>query len=335
MPEQEWNYSAEMLAILDVGHGNCAVITARGKTIVIDTGTGSALLEFLMQAEVRKVDFVVITHADEDHIGGLIGLLSSQVVKVGCVCANPDAIKDTKVWKDLRYELDSRSRAKTVQLRTSVSSSDSGFLDIGDISLEILAPSPLLLLGGPGSKSGKHRISSNTASIVLRLKTKTGPIALLPGDLDDIALDDLFRSDPELTAAYLVFPHHGGRAGFGDSKGFAKRLCKAVQPNTVIFSTGRGRYSTPHPDIVSGVLEERPKCWIACTQLSQGCSAAPSKKKPTHLSWAHSRGREFQSCCAGSIIIPLDEKSHVSPTKRAHAGFINKHVDNPMCRRGI
>ena len=68
------------LAILDVGHGNCAVLTDSKGIVVIDTGPGSALLEYLSEKNIKTIDVVLISHADQDHIGGLIQLLFSKSV---------------------------------------------------------------------------------------------------------------------------------------------------------------------------------------------------------------------------------------------------------------
>ena len=44
------------LAILDVGHGNCAVLRDRRGVVVIDAGPGSSLLEFLTEHKITNID---------------------------------------------------------------------------------------------------------------------------------------------------------------------------------------------------------------------------------------------------------------------------------------
>src|SRR5438034_932161 len=89
------------LAILDVGHGNCAVLVDSKGVAVIDAGPGSALLEYLAEQKIGHIEVVLISHADEDHIGGLIALLDAMTVTVARVCLNPDASKGTKTWDSL------------------------------------------------------------------------------------------------------------------------------------------------------------------------------------------------------------------------------------------
>src|SRR5687768_11406880 len=100
------------LAILDVGHGNAAVVFGTDGTVVIDAGLGATLADFLEQRTVRELTAVLISHADQDHIGGLIGLLSTGLVQVGRVRLNSDALKGSKIWDDLLFELQAQDNAR-------------------------------------------------------------------------------------------------------------------------------------------------------------------------------------------------------------------------------
>src|SRR5689334_20557252 len=81
------------LAIVDVGHGNCSVLQDSNGTVVIDTGPGTTLLEFLKKEKIEKVDVVLLSHADSDHISGLIQLLACGEFQIGRVRFNSDAAK--------------------------------------------------------------------------------------------------------------------------------------------------------------------------------------------------------------------------------------------------
>jgi len=95
------------LTILDVGHGNCAILQDAHGVIVIDTGPGSHLLEYLDQQRIKRIDTILISHSDKDHIGGLAGLLTQEDVEIGRICLNTDAIKRTDSWEDVLWILDS------------------------------------------------------------------------------------------------------------------------------------------------------------------------------------------------------------------------------------
>src|SRR6185436_11845015 len=70
------------LTILDVGHGNCAVLRDDRGAVIVDTGVGVTLLEFLEQCGITAIDAVLISHSDSDHVAGLIKLLSQPHIEV-------------------------------------------------------------------------------------------------------------------------------------------------------------------------------------------------------------------------------------------------------------
>ena len=226
------------LAILDVGHGNCAVLIDTNGVVVIDTGPGSSLLEYLTERSVKIVDVILISHADQDHIGGLVQLLASKVFCIKRVLLNTDSEKDTAVWDDLLYELNRANNANELQFEISLTHNRSGEFDQGAVNIEILGPSKYLAGKGPGSKDKKGRkITTNSISAVIRLSKDKNPIALLPGDLDEVGLTDLIGSGVNLNAPLVVFPHHGGRAGSTNMAEFARKLCTQVSPKWLFSQT--------------------------------------------------------------------------------------------------
>jgi len=323
------------LSILDVGHGNCAVLADDRGTVVIDAGPGSTLLEFLVDAGISSIDVVLISHADEDHLGGLIAVLGSKRFKIGRVRLNSDALKGSAVWDDLLHELNACDKAGSLDWQTSLTFDKSGQFDQGSIRIEILAPSKYLAAKGPGGTDGKgRRVSTNSISAVVRLLQGNEPVALLAADLDRVGFDDLVDSGQEARAPIAVFPHHGGRPASADAVAFTRAFCQLVTPTTVLFSIGRGRHATPVPDIVAAVLTFSPTCRIACTQLSEHCAAALPRRKARHLEKVFARGRERGQCCAGSLVLYLDKVPILMPSVPSHQAFIRRAASTALCRRG-
>ncbi|MBI3920224.1 MAG: MBL fold metallo-hydrolase [Armatimonadetes bacterium] len=324
------------LAILDVGHGCSAVISTDDGTVVIDTGPGSALLEYLAESGVEVIHTVVLSHADQDHVGAMAQLLASRRFRIGRVVLNTDSEKDTVIWEGLLVSLQEAANAGDIEFEVGISASNASKLDLAAVKMDVVSPTPYLAARGPGSKDQRGRsITTNTVSAVILIKCEGRPIALLGGDLDDIGLSHLLETGADIRAPILVFPHHGGKGGRATSaraEDFARRLCDAVLPSTVIFSIGRGRYATPNPQIVNGVLEECPDCWIACTQLSESCADQLPNSHPTHIGHAFSRGREHGKCCAGTFVISLQDPSIIQPSRQDHSSFVDSCAPTALCR---
>lgn len=316
------------LSILDVGHGNTAVLQTDIGIVVFDASPGSTLIEFLEDQNVNQVDFVLISHADKDHIGGLLLLLTSLAITVGTVLLNHDTIKETETWEDVRFALEDASRRGEVEVITALNEATS--LDFDSlVGIEVLAPSIAMTLGRRDQDG--NVLTSNAMSAVVRLTVDDVGQVLLTGDLDTVGLENLLASAPDVRSRVLVFPHHGGSPGSDNAVDFAKSLCDAVNPEVVVFSIGRGRYGTPRPEIVEGVRASVADAHIACTQLSENCAASLPSVEPDHLSLRPAKGRLSNSCCAGTLVFSLDKTNDYLPLRDSHWAFIASSAPSAMC----
>jgi beta-lactamase superfamily II metal-dependent hydrolase len=321
-----------MLAILDVGHGNCAVLRDEKGVVVIDAGPGSGLLEFLADHNIVHVDVLLLSHADKDHIGGAAQLLASKTVTVGRVCLNTDSLKGSVIWDDLLYELNRADNAKELRFDVSLVHDLSGQYDQGKVHIEVLGPSKYLAGKGAGSTDRKgSKISNNSVSAVIRFVKDGKAIALLAGDVDEIGLQDLIDNKADLHAPNLVYPHHGGR-GSRDEAAFVAKLCDLVKPSTVIFSVARGRAKHPLPDVIKVVRQTVKDVRIACTQLTQHCAAKTPTRNPNHLAAVYAHGRDSRHCCAGTIVVQLDTPDSILPERKEHEAFITAEAPSALCR---
>jgi beta-lactamase superfamily II metal-dependent hydrolase len=323
------------LTILDVGHGNCAVLID-DRVIVIDAGPGTTLLDFLEKEGIKEIAAVLISHTDEDHIKGLVSLFESETVVVRLVRINSDSLKDSPTWNDLTYLLDEANRAGTVRFEVGLTTNQTGDFDTAAIRIEVLAPSPGLAAKGPGSHDHKGRkLTSNSMSAVIRLVRSGKPLVLLPGDIDETGLGNLLDAGTDISAETAVFPHHGGGTTSGNLSSFATSFCKASGPEKLVFSIGRGRYDTPRPEIIAAALSEVPKIRILCTQLSEHCASQLPTTDPSHLTDKISKGKEFRRCCAGTISLTLAEREATAfPILEAHVEFIERAAPSALCMKG-
>lgn len=322
------------LIILDVAHGNCSILQDTEGTIVIDCAHGDTLIETLRYLGISQVDRIMISHADQDHFKGFIDLLADESITVKHVYLNPDPKKETLVFRALRRAIqEANERNKTIQetLHTNMT----GTLDVGEVRVEILAPS-INIMGYSGGKDLQGRsLTSNSVSAVIRLVYKSRGAALLAGDIDQIGLDNLLNNRHEIESDILVFPHHGGNTGAGKSTEnheFTVKLCQQVKPNLVIFSTGRNKQpSNPRKEIVKTLIDTIPNVHIMCTQLAKTCSPETLAISPTHLNILPSRGQDYNHCCGGTVVINLNETETTYTPSGEHKQFVKERVISALC----
>ena len=327
------------LTVLDVGHGSCVLLSSETDLSLIDTGAGATLLAHLRSIGRTTVNRVLISHADRDHAGALLNLLSNDIFKINEIWLNSDAFKGSALWASLNYELDAQDRAAKTSVEIGIVEGRS--FTTGPFKVEVIAPRMRLAGLGAGSRDLEgRRLESNSLSIVCRVSVDGEPLAVVPGDLDDTGLSHLLDQTPapDLRAPIVVFPHHGGRvsrAANADANArFAAHFTELVSPGTVVFSIGRGHYGTPRSEIINAVRSVVPNVNILCTELSRLCSADPvTVGNDAHLLPTTCRGRTEGACCAGTIVIDRDEGAwRIRPTREAHQAFISANALTALCR---
>lgn len=221
------------ITVLDVGQGESLLIEfPNGETMVMDGGgfyknrldVGKQVVApYLWNRGIRKIDYMVATHSDNDHTRGLYALLDLFPVKHFFTLEN-----QLTGWRLSKLQNQARSkRAKFVTLKMNES-----FL-IGEVRLIPLHPQP------DQSYNLKQRVD-NDLSLVMRLEYKNFSM-LFTGDISGKVEETLTNSP--LKADILKGPHHGSR--FSNSPAFIK----AVSPATVVFSSGYlNRMHHPHPE---------------------------------------------------------------------------------------
>jgi competence protein ComEC len=219
---------------LDVGHGDSIFIrTPKGQNILVDTGTKEAgeynVLPFLKYKGISSLDALILTHADEDHIGGALSLMRQ--VKVGQIFTNGfDA--DTKTAK----EMVTLAESKNIHLQ-GLSSGD--VLTLGGISRIIVLHPPKGVFD-PGAPS-------NAFSLALRLEYGKADF-LLCGDIGGSGFERVLESDGNngnMGVDVIGIPHHGS-----DWKEYGRRFLDAVDPKVAMISVG-SLHNLPSKRVIS------------------------------------------------------------------------------------
>jgi len=206
------------LNLMDVGQGLSTVVQTRHHTLIFDTGpaysarfdTGKAVLvPYLLQAGINRVDRLIISHADNDHIGGMNSLLN-EVSVTSVMTSVPDEVT--------HHETSACKRGQQ------------WIWD--DVSFRILHPSEQI-------KETTHK-KGNNRSCVLLIAGKGGR-TLIPGDIEKQAERELLRNSASLLQAdILVAPHHGSQTSS------TADFIAAVDPSYVLFPVGyRNRFHHP------------------------------------------------------------------------------------------
>lgn len=221
MPAQDVAPNKVRVTQLDVGQGLAVVVEAAGKVLVYDTGprysdsfdTGVMLLgPFLRRRGYHKIDVLVVSHGDNDHAGGVRGLL--QKITADTVL----------VGEALPYNI----VASSVQDCHATPS-----WAWQSVTFNVL---PVAVVSA----------KSNDRSCVLQVVAGDKRL-LLTGDIElDAEQALLSRFGDSLRSHILMAPHHGSKTS--SSLGFLK----AVAPNLVLVSSAYGnRFGHPHAQVLA------------------------------------------------------------------------------------
>ena len=316
------------IVILDVGHGNCAVVRHGKRCLVIDAGPNTTLLEYMLENDIEIVDEILISHADTDHLKGVDALLDHDDISINSVRLNSDAAKGSAQWDAMLYSLDDRRRRDEIQLEVQLA--EGLKIPFSDGVIEVLAPSGYLAGKGPGSRDSRgRRITTNTISAVVRVRTSDRSV-LFTGDIDEVGLQHLLATNQDVGADVLVFPHHGGNVGAsatpGNNRRFADQVLAAVNPEVVVFSFSRTKLRNPRPEIIDAVTAGPPRK-VMCTQMSRRC-LEQSPNDDGHLANVFADGRRSGNCCAGSVVV---SNTDLQPSITSHTEFVRSKAPDALC----
>jgi competence protein ComEC len=320
------------LCILDVGHGNCALIEDQGTVFIVDAPSKCReLLRALEQREIDEIDTVIISHGDADHAGLLTSILLDESIQIGRLFVNPEAKRSTKLWTAIRIAIGHARKRYGLHVVIGLTTETTADLQMPRLQVEVLAPTPEVAASGVGGRTiGGQLLTSNAMSAVIRFRNRATTGVLLAGDIDVVGLDVFLDEYPGPRAEVLVYPHHGGRPGTGDPEDFAARLAAAVRPVMVVMSLSRNDSELPRRDVLAGIRSARPQVHIACTQLSRQCSEGPAPAPQDFLSDLPARGRPG-ACCAGTLEFVFTEDGLNRVQAPAHRDYVRRAVPTPAC----
>ena len=256
-PLKDWS-----LVACDVGQGDAFVIQSEGRTAVVDVGSDDALINScLAELGVSRIDLLVLTHFDFDHVGGIKGAISTRSVSTAIVSGFPDDRPATKEAIDLL----STRQARLITAEPRISGT------LGEFAWRVIAP----------SKKASEAKDSNDASVVMIFSGPDYDLLLL-GDLGEAgqqrisssAISILGSSDKPLI---LKVSHHG-------SNDQSSALHERLRPELAVISVGEANgYGHPGKELLD--LLARSGSQVLRTDLHGSLAIAVSSGA---ISWSGS-----------------------------------------------
>jgi beta-lactamase superfamily II metal-dependent hydrolase len=295
------------LTILNVGHGNAAVLVDEGGAVVFDTGLrGTAVLRFLRNKGIREIEALYLSHSDADHLGGASTLLLDANLKVGSVYVNSDASKQTAVFEQLRYAIAEARKQRGTVTHVGLTTSLNALPRRVGTRIDVLYPAPEVAAAGVGgSELGGRTITPNSMSAVIRIGDIASASVLLCGDIEDSCLSHWHDNGEDVKAGTLVFPHHGGNPGVSNDdelQQFTELLYSLAQPVNVVFSIHKTKHSLPKQRILDTLVTQSAEITFTCTQLPEKFHAAAADSP----NWRYHFNQEGELVAQADIVCDLD-----------------------------
>jgi competence protein ComEC len=214
---------------IPVGQGDATLVGfPDGTTMLVDAGGRRlgrdpgrfVVAPYLRRLGVDRLDWVVVTHADTDHLGGLFAVVESMRPR--------HFVFDAREPEESLHEL--RRRAAAAGARLYAIDSDLRH-ELGGVAVEVVRPQAI---------SG----AQNDASLVTRLSYGSASV-LLAGDVERAAERWLVDHE-DVRSTVLKVPHHGSKTSS------SARFLDAVRPEVAVVSAGRfSRFGHPHAEVMA------------------------------------------------------------------------------------
>lgn len=218
------------LHLLDVGQGQCVLIEADGHYMLIDGGgrsSSSFVVSYLKQQEVERLDNIALSHYDEDHMSGLVGVFT--VFPVNQILL-PSYVGEGALYQSFATAAVSNGAAIKHPLVGETFS-------LGNATVEVIGP------------VRTDYAEENDRSLVFRI-TYGDVSCLISGDAEQESEWDMVNSGRNISADIYVVGHHGSRTSTSEP------FLDAVIPTYALISCGQGNsYGHPTAEVLQRLQE--------------------------------------------------------------------------------
>ena len=230
---------------IDIGQGDAIYIkTPGGENILIDAGNrakGHDVVAYLKKQKVKTIDYMIATHPDADHIGGLDEVLDAFVVKN--VYA-PKVSHTTKAYKDFLQAV-KREKVKIKTAKTGVK------IPLKDKSVQMNFLAPV-------KSYAKSDLNNWSAVLHLKHNKKT---FLFTGDAETKSEKDMIAKKVLSKVDVLKVSHHGAKGAT------SKDFLNVVKPKYAVISVGKGnQYKHPTKETLQRLKTAKATVYRTDTQ---------------------------------------------------------------------
>jgi len=222
---------------IDVGQADCALIICDGETLLIDggnVGDGSLIASYIDELGIEELDYVISTHAHEDHVGGLSYVLNEYTVTEAIFA--PEKGADTDCYKDFLEAVEAQELNLTVPAAGDT-------ITLGSSTLTFITP---LTEPCPGT---------NNTSLVSKIEYGETSF-LFTGDIEKDAEKLILDSGMDISADVLKVGHHGGETST------TYTFLREIMPEIAVISVGNDNsYGHPTEDVLSRLRDADAKVY--------------------------------------------------------------------------
>lgn len=214
---------------LDVGQSDCTIVVCNDEVLMIDCGTYNqvnTIRQSLKSLDVDSIDYMLVTHQHDDHIGGAVEILSDWDVKNFIM----PMLSETNNVSSKTYNVLINTLSSDKNINKIPAQELNGFT-LGDAYVEILSPS-------------EQNSNINNMSVVLKI-TYGNTSFLFQGDAETKIENELLQSDFDLDIDVLKSGHHGSNTSSSE------KFLSTVSPKVVIVSSGaENSYGHPNGNVL-------------------------------------------------------------------------------------
>lgn len=298
---------------MDVGQGDATLIMTDGHAMLIDAGNngkGTAVQNYLQKQGIKKLDYVIGTHPDADHIGGLDVI----IYKFDCgKVLLPDYQKNTKTYDEVEDTLKAKSYRAAHPAAGDI-------YQLGDAVFTVTAP------------ADKKFDNANDYSIAVRLEYGKNAF-LFVGDAEEDSENEMLKSKQDISADVYKVSHHGSKTGTSEE------FLEKVDPQYAVISCGEDNsYGHPHAEVLNLLRREGVQVFRTDEQgtivaVSDGRKITWNMSPDDSWKAGEPKGTAGDQDSGGSGAVQKAEKKAAGP--RSVDGYIlntsTKKIHRPSC----